>query len=100
MQCAVGAELAGSDEAPRDAANHERTCPVREIAAALDRGNGPDAGKAAVDARHEHNPVARDRGGRGRPLRFVGLERDRDHHLRQHDTLGEGQQGQELSLGV
>ena len=42
------------------------------------------------------------RGGRGLagPPRFVGLERDRDHHLRQHDALSEGQQGEELSLGV
>ena len=74
--------------------------PFGKVAGALDRGDGPDASEPAVDARHEHDPVAGIGGRRARPLRLVGLERDRDHHLRQHDALREGQQGQELSLGV
>ena len=60
----------------------------------------PTRGEAAVDPGHEHEPVAGLLGGRRGPLGLVGLERDRDHHLREHDALGEGQQGQELSLGV
>ena len=39
--------------------------------------------------------------GRGAgPLRLVGLERDRDDHLREHDALRERQQGQQLGARV
>ena len=60
----------------------------------------PTVREPAVDPGHEHDPVAGRVGRRPGPLRLVGLERDRDDHLRQHDALREGQQGQELSLGV
>ena len=100
VQRAVRAELAGADPAAADAADDEGPGSVGKVARALDRGDGPDAGEPAVDTRHEHDPVAGIGGRRARPLRLVGLERDRDHHLRQHDALSEGQQGQELSLGV
>ena len=100
MQRAVRAELARSDPAPGDTANYERTGAVREVTGALDRGDRPHAGEAAVETRHEHDLVAGNGGRFGRALRLVGLEGNRHHHLRQHNALREGQQGQELSLGV
>ncbi len=94
------AQLAGADPAAAHTADHERASPVREVARALDRGDRADPREPAVDAGHEHDPVAGVGGRRAGPLRLVGLERDRDHHLREHDALSEGQQGQELGLGV
>ncbi len=100
VQRAVRAELTGTDPAAADAADDEGAGSVGKVTRTLDLGNGADPRETAVDPRHEHDQVAGIGGRRARPLRLVRLERNRDHHLRQNDALSEGQQGQELSLGV
>ncbi len=100
VQGAVRAELTVADPTAADAPDHEGTGPVGKVSGTFNGCDRPDASEPTVDARHEHDPVAGIGGRRARPLRLVRLERDRDHHLRQHDALSEGQQGQELSLGV
>ena len=92
--------LTGADAGTARAANDKRPGAVGEVARTLDRRDRADGGEPAVDAGDEHELVAGGLGGLTGPLSFVGLEGDRDHHLRQHDPLGQGQQGEQLSLCV
>ena len=64
----------------------------------LDFGDGANAGITALDSGNEQNEtVALTRGGDG-GLRLLALQRDRDHHVRQHDPVVERQEGDEFSF--
>ena len=91
---------AGADAGAADAADHEREGAVGQLAGVLDLGDRADRRVTAVDPGHEHEPAPGLLGGGAGPLGLVGLERDRDDHLREHDALRERQQGKQLGAGV
>jgi hypothetical protein len=65
----------------------------------LDRGNGADLGEHIVDLGHENQPAAGLLGCGAGALRLIGFERDRDDHLREHNTLRERQERKLLRPG-
>ena len=60
----------------------------------------PTFAYTAVDPGHEHQPAPGLLGGGAGALRLVGLERDRDDHLREHDALREREHRKQLRARV
>ena len=81
------------------ATDHERERPVGQLARVLDLGDGSDLREHFADLGHQHEAAPGLLGCGTGALRLIGLERDRDDHLREHDTLGERQQRQQLGAG-
>ena len=66
-----------------------RDLDVPDPAGVLEPGHGAEIGKAPLHTRHQqHQAVAFAGGGDGRPG-LLPLDRDRHHHLRQHDAVVE-----------
>ena len=85
---------------PGEPADHERLEPVSELAGVLDPRNGADPRVAAVGTGNQHQTPVAVAGGLGRSPGLVGLERDRDDHLREHGAVGEREDGKRESLGL
>ena len=56
-------------------------------------GDGAQAGKPSVDARHEHDQAIRLSRGQNRGAGSFGVDGDGDRHVRQDDALIQRQQG-------
>jgi hypothetical protein len=95
---AVRADLATADPGAAGAANHEGASAVGQVARAFDLGHGAHLGEAALDLRNENELVTGLACRRRGLLGLVGFERDRDHHLGEHDSLRQWEQGKKLGL--
>ena len=96
VQGAFVADGATADSGPAQAADHEREGAIGQLACVLDLGDRADLREHVVDLGHEYEPAAGLLGGGTGALGLIGLERDRDDHLREDNALRQGQDGKLL----